>query len=155
MRIIRRRSQYVHHPWGCARLRQPNHFRQHAGNIVQSSCLINPSNFSRVSVQTPGYIYLSSIYFWPLPPKWINQTLSSRPQSLPLRLSRVSDIVLSRLSIVFRGSSLALPAPLRIRIVCFRRRHRRLHYPLSVSSLSRRLFHGILFLRKSSSRQAC
>ena len=134
MRIIRRRSQYVHHPLGCARIRQPNHFRQHAGNIVRSSCLINPSNFSRVSVQTPGYIYLSSIYSWPLPPKWTHQTLPSRPLSLPLRPSRVSDIVLSPVSIVFRGSSLALPAPLRPRIVCSLRRHRRLHYPLSVSA---------------------
>ena len=148
MRIIQRRSQHVHHPWGCARRRQPNHFRQHAGNIVRSSCLINPSNFSRVSVQTPGYIYLSSIYSWPLPPKWTNQTSPSRPKSLPLRPSRASDKVLLRFFIVFRKSSLALPAPLLRRTVCKHRRHRRLHYPLFVSAIYipfRSRSHGISY----------
>ena len=128
MRIIQRRSQHVHHPWGCARRRQPNHFRQHAGNIVQSSCLINPSNFSRVSVQTPGYIYLSSIYSWPLPPKWINQTLSSRPLSLPLRPSSVSDSVLSRFSSSFEVLRLHYPLLHASGSCAFHGFARRLHY---------------------------
>ena len=107
-----------------------DHFRQHAGNIVQSSCLINPSNSSRVSVQTPGYIYLSSSYSWPLPPKWINQTLSSRPLLLPLRPSSVPDIVFLRLSSFFEILRLHYPILITSGSCAFPGFARRLHYQL-------------------------
>ena len=63
----RRRASYAYYPAQiptCAPplgVRAPSptdHFRQHAGNIVQSSCLINPSNFLTCLGSNPR-IYLS------------------------------------------------------------------------------------------------